>query len=89
MISHTTKEFWKLFDALPDPIRRQARQAFRRFQDDTNHTSLRFKQVHETKPIFSARVNRDYRVLGVRNGDVMVWFWIGSHAEYDKLLDRL
>jgi hypothetical protein len=31
----------------------------------------------------------DYRALGVREGDEIIWFWIGSHADYDRLLSRL
>lgn len=50
---------------------------------------LYFKQVHSKKPIYSVRVTRDYRALGIRDGDEIVWFWIGSHAEYDRLLSQL
>jgi hypothetical protein len=45
--------------------------------------------VHPTQPIYSARVNLDYRVLGILDGEEIAWFWIGSHADYDKLLGRL
>jgi hypothetical protein len=31
----------------------------------------------------------DYRALGVKEGDEIIWFWIGSHADYDRLLSRL
>jgi hypothetical protein len=47
------------------------------------------KQVHATRPIFSVRVGLGYRALGVREGDEMIWFWIGSHADYDQLLSRM
>ena len=59
------------------------------FQADPYHPSLRFKKVHPTKPIFAVRISRDYRALGVRRNDSMIWFWIGSHAEYDQLRKRL
>jgi len=59
------------------------------FQKDPNHPSLRLKQVHGTKPVFSARVGLGYRALGVREGDEIVWFWIGSHSEYDQLVSSL
>jgi hypothetical protein len=41
------------------------------------------------RPIFSARVGLGYRTLGVQEGDDIVWFRIGSHAEYDQLLSQL
>jgi len=39
--------------------------------------------------IYSVRVGLGYRALGAMAGDTVTWFWIGSHAEYDKLLDQL
>jgi hypothetical protein len=50
---------------LPKEVRQQARKAYRLFQDNPAHPSLNFKQVHPTKPIFSARVSRGYRTLVV------------------------
>jgi len=90
MRSKINPRFRKLFANLPVQIRKQAVKSFQQFQVDPGHPSLSFKQVHETKPIFSARVNDDIRVLGIRNPkDKIVWFWIGSHNEYDKLLKSL
>jgi len=74
---------------LPEQVQRQAKIAYSRFQQDPFHPGLQFKQVHEVKPIYSARISRDYRAVGIKNGDEIVWFWIGSHSDYDKLLSRL
>jgi hypothetical protein len=52
MISHTTKRFWKLHAALPEQIRRQAKVAYRKFQQDPYQAGLQFKQIHETQPFF-------------------------------------
>ena len=67
----------------------QARLAYRLFRDNPEHPSLRFKPVHPTRPIYSARVGLGYRALAVRDGEAVIWFWIGSHADYDHLLKRL
>ncbi len=48
--------------------------------------SLEFKQVHPTHPIYSVRVGLNWRALGVVEGDVILWFWIGPHSEYNTLL---
>jgi len=56
------------------------------FKQDHTHPSLRFKCVHQTQPIYSARISMKYRVVGVVDGDEILWFWAGSHAEYEKLL---
>lgn len=89
MKSHTTARFRKALRALPLPIRQRAREAYKLFQQNPYHPSLRFKQVHPTRPFHSVRITRDYRALGIRDDDVIVWFWIGSHAEYDRLISRL
>lgn len=52
MISHTTKGFWKLHELLSEYVQRQAKTAFRRFEEDPFHLSLQFKQVHDSKPIY-------------------------------------
>ena len=49
----------------------------------------RFKRVHATAPVYAARVGLGYRALAVLDDDVTVWFWIGTHAEYDQLLRTL
>lgn len=86
MNSVTTERFRACLAGLPANVRRQAREAYQRFIADPSHPGLRFKQVHATSPIFSVRISLDYRALGVRDGDTMIWFWIGSHADYDRLL---
>jgi hypothetical protein len=86
VISHTTERFRSAFGELPDKIQRSARRAYRVFLKDPSHPSLHFKQVHATRPIFSARVALGYRALCVREGEDCIWFWIGSHGDYDRLL---
>ncbi len=89
MTSHTTARFRAAFQQLPAPVQHQARAAYRLFRQNPQHPSLRFRQVHPTEPIYSARVGLHYRAVGVRDADTIVWFWIGSHAEYDALLAQL
>jgi hypothetical protein len=36
--------------------------------------------------IFSARIGLEYRALAVMNKDRIVWYWIGSHSDYDRLV---
>ena len=51
--------------------------------------SLRFKRVHAALPIYSARVGIGYRALAIVDGDTAIWFWVGTHAEYDRLQEKL
>jgi hypothetical protein len=89
MNSRTTRRFRELLAVLPAHVRQQAREAYRLFQQNPAHPGLRFKQVHSDPPIYSARVGISYRAVGVLDGDTIVWYWIGSHADYDKLLAQL
>jgi len=75
--------FWDAYALLPKTIRAQADDAFEKLKNDPSHPSLRFKKVGK---FWSARVTADYRALAVRDGEDLVWFWIGTHADYDKLL---
>jgi hypothetical protein len=87
--SQTTERFRRALAALPEHVQDRARQAYQLFRDNPQHPSLRFKQVHTTRPIYSARVGLGYRALAVRDDAVYIWFWIGTHAEYDRLLKDL
>jgi hypothetical protein len=89
MTSRTTRRFRELFALLPAPVQAQARQAYRLFCHNPNVPGLRFKMVHSDPPTYSVRVGIGYRSLGVLDGATMIWFWIGSHAEYDKLLGQM
>ena len=89
MNSFLLPQFLVLYRALPESVRQQARQAYSLFQQDPHHSSLRFRKVHPTRPIFSARVGLHYRAVGTREGNDIFWFWIGPHAEYEHLLSQL
>jgi hypothetical protein len=89
MKSHTTGTFRDGIAALPKNIRDPARAAYRRFLDNPHHSGLHFKKVHRKRPVYSARVNDDYRVVGIMDGDDIIWFWIGKHEEYERLLKSL
>lgn len=89
MNSSVTKEFRKQLDALPTEAREQAERAYALWRLDPYHPGLQFKQVSRRQPIYSVRVGIGYRALGLREGDHVYWFWIGSHAHYDDFLKRL
>ncbi len=86
MISKTTREFREQYRALPPHVRRHARAAFRLWLGNPQHPGLQFKRLNSTLDLYSARVGLSWRVLGRRVDNCIVWFWIGSHAEYDRLL---
>jgi len=89
MKSQATPKFWKLYAHLPYRVQRRAQRAYRVWKANPSHPSLRFKRVDDEEPIYAARVNDDYRVLGFLEGDTVIWFWIGRHDAYEWLLKHL
>ena len=89
MKSSLTDDFLKYFGELPDSVKGQARRSYRIWKQDPYYPSLHFKQVHTKEPIYSIRIGRGWRALGLLENDTITWFWIGSHADYDRLLSQL
>ena len=77
--------FWRCYRGLPKEIRELADRNYQLLTSDPNHRSLYFKK---TAQYWSVRVGLHYRALAIEAGSDLVWFWIGSHAEYDKLVGR-
>jgi hypothetical protein len=87
MISNTTPRFWRYYNALTPEIRQLASKNFKLFQSDSQHPSLHFERK---KPnLWSVRVGRGHRALAKQSDDNLIWFWIGSHDEYERLLREL
>ena len=89
MHSVTTLRFRESFNTLPENIKNSARKAYELWKDNPAHPSLQFKQVNPQNSIYSARVSLSYRALGVKTDDTLVWFWIGSHDQYEALLKSM
>jgi hypothetical protein len=84
VISRTTEEFWSAYRRLPVEVRRLALKNYRLWREDSRHPSLQFKKVG--KRVWSARVGDHFRAVAAPVEGGFVWFWIGSHADYDKLI---
>ncbi len=89
MISSTTSRFWKSYENLPVEIKQKAKETYTLFEKDPYYPSLRFKKIFSDRNIYSVRITKDYRALGVLSEQEIVWFWIGSHSDYDDLLQRV
>jgi len=82
-VHHASARFWRAYDALPTEVRVLADACYARLKEDPRHPSLHFKRVGR---FWSVRVGSHYRALGVDVADGVLWFWIGTHAEYDALI---
>jgi hypothetical protein len=79
----TTVDFWTSYKKLPLAIQALADQNFNLLKIDPHHPSLHFKKTGKYR---SVRAGRHYRALAVEVPEGLLWFWIGSHSEYEKLL---
>ena len=84
MKSAVLPSFWAEYRKLNNEIRQRARKAYRLWEENPFHPSLQFKCINSDEGIWSVRVTRSYRALGVLEGDTVTWFWIGSHDNYER-----
>ncbi len=89
MKSITTARFRKAFSGLPESVKESARKAYNTWKENPSSPGLQFKLIHQKDAIYSIRIRLSWRALGVKQGNTIIWFWIGSHAEYDKLIKSL
>jgi hypothetical protein len=86
MRSSTKKSFRSRLAALPPEVRALARKNFRLWLRDPRHPSIHFKPVGR---YWSARVGSDFRALATVSGELVEWFWIGPHREYERIIRDL
>ena len=79
----TSSRFWECYDHLPPEVRTLADENFELLKRNPRHPSLHFKQIGH---FWSVRVGLRYRALGVSTNDGVVWFWIGNHSDYDRMI---
>jgi hypothetical protein len=80
---YTSSDFWFLYSKLPAEIRELADKNYALLKENPRHPSLQLKRIEE---LCSVRVGQHYRAIGIDATDGIQWIWIGSHADYDKLL---
>lgn len=90
MKSELTQEFVERFRELLERVKQTARKNYRLWKENPRHPGVEFKKLNTSMPVYSVRAGIGWRALGVmKNPDTIVWFWIGPHSEYDKLLKSL
>ena len=69
----------------PEGHKRIEARAYELLKTNPNHLSLHFKKVNK---YWSVRVGKAYRALGIEVKNGILWFWIGTHDEYDRLISK-
>ena len=75
--------FWEQYRNLPTSVQELADKSFEILK--TNKSSVAALEKGR-QVLWSVRVGRRHRALGVEIEEGLVWFWIGTHADYDKLV---
>jgi hypothetical protein len=88
MNSVTVERFWRLYRQLPDEIRQAARAAYRQFETDPAHPGLHFHRLLAHPDVWSVRITRNYRAVGLLRENTITWFWIGNHEDFDRTFRR-
>lgn len=78
--------FWLHYRNLPEHVQKLADEKFKLLQSDPRHPSLHFKKIGGQQQLWSVRVGLHYRALAREKPAGIVWFWIGIHEVYDRLL---
>jgi hypothetical protein len=84
LIHHASSRFWECYSCLPSVIKQLADANFELLKQNPHHPSLHFKQIGQ---FWSVRIGLNYRALAVSVPDGVVWFWIGTHSDYDRLIN--
>ncbi len=82
---YTNRKFWSYYAQLPEDVQKIADNSYELLKTNPNHPSLHFKKVNQ---YWSVRVGKSYRALGIEVENGILWFWIGTHAEYDRLIGQ-
>jgi hypothetical protein len=82
VIGKTHRRFWKAFENLPVSIQNLAREKYARWKRDPFQPSLHFEE--RRNGVCVVRIGPGYRAVGLREGDTVIWFWIGTHEEYNR-----
>ncbi|HEY9703550.1 MAG TPA: hypothetical protein V6C58_13970 [Allocoleopsis sp.] len=82
---YTNRKFWLYYDQLPENIQQLADNCYELLKINPNPPSLHFKKVGK---YWSVRVGKSYRALGIEVKKGILWFWIGTHGEYDGLIGK-
>jgi mRNA-degrading endonuclease RelE of RelBE toxin-antitoxin system len=81
---YATPTFWEKYEQLPENIKKLADKNFELLKKNPYHPSLHLKKVGR---YWSVRVGKKYRAIGIETEEGIIWFWIGKHSEYEKIIN--
>lgn len=93
MANLQTPSFRKLFSKLDPTVQRLARKAYVQYRRDPKLVNFeskgRLKVRGKTCVVYGARINDNWRALAILIDSKYYWYWIGTHTDYDRMLEGL
>ncbi len=87
MKSSALPEFWDCLEKLPPPVQKITRKNFKLWQGSPTLKALEFKKIKGD--LWSVRAGSGFRALATFDDGRYLWFWIGTHDKYERLLRQL
>jgi hypothetical protein len=84
--SVATRRFWELFQSLPIDVQKLAVKNYHLWRKDSRHPSLRFRRLQGSQDRFTIRIGDHYRAIAKQTTEKLIWVWIGTHSDYDRLI---
>jgi hypothetical protein len=75
-----------MFHAIPAEVQQIAIKNYRLWRQDPRHPSLHFRPLQGADDLYTVRIGKDYRAIGQVESGTITWTWIGTHADYNRLV---
>jgi hypothetical protein len=81
----TNSDFQECYNRLSRQVKKLADKNFKLLKENPYHPSLHLKKVRN---YWSIRVGKGHRAIAVEIDNTLIWFWVGTHAEYDRQIQK-
>jgi hypothetical protein len=82
--SSALPEFWDCLEGLPPQVQKIARKNFKLWKTNPSLKSLAFKKIKND--LWSVRAGSGFRAMATFDDGCYLWFWIGTHDEYERMI---
>jgi len=84
-----SKSFNECFVRLPAEVQRAATVNYNKLLANPQAVGLKIMpQTPGSFQIYSAQIGRAYRALAIKVSSYYIWYWIGSHEDYNNVKSK-
>lgn len=88
--SRWSSGFQYFFEELPERIQKSVLKVIRIWETDPRSNGLKLHPLKDNKKgqhkngSWAVSVNRQYRAIFVWDGPTALWYWVGTHNDYNR-----